>query len=144
MNEETKEIWRAIVKLAVEQARGITDDQKALEIKSLYKQWEAQIGKVLNVGEYVQHENKLYRVLQQHTAQENWKPGVGTESLFIVIDKEHSGTINDPIPWSTNMECFNGKYYTEENILYLCIRDSGIALHYNIKDLIGTYFQKVE
>ena len=58
MEENTKEIWRAIVKLAVEQARCITDDQKALEVKSLYKQWEAQIGKVLNIGEYIQHENK--------------------------------------------------------------------------------------
>ena len=144
MDDNTKELWKAIVRLAVDQARSITDDQKALTVKSLYKQWEKQIGNMLNVGEYIQYENKLYRVLQQHTAQEVWKPGVGTESLYVVIDKEHEGTQSDPIPWQTNMECFNGKYYTEDNVLYLCIRDSGIALHFSIKDLIGNYFTKVE
>lgn len=144
MDDNIKELWKAIVRLAVDQARNITDDQKALTVKSLYKEWNAQLGKTLNVGEYVQHEDKLYKVLQQHTAQETWEPGVGTESIYIVIDKEHSGNMDDPIPWTTNMECFNGKYYTEDNTLYLCIRDSGIALHFNIKDLIGSYFKKVE
>ena len=144
MDDNTKELWKSIVRLAVEQERNITDDKKALTVKSLYKQWEKQIGNTLNVGEYIQYEDKLYRVLQQHTAQEVWKPGVGTESLYVVIDKEHEGTQSAPIPWQTNMECFNGKYYTEDNVLYLCIRDSGIALHYSIKDLIGNYFTKVE
>ena len=143
MDDNTKELWKAIVRLAVDQARNITDDQKALTVKSLYKQWEKQIGNILNVGEYIQYEDKLYRVLQQHTVQEVWKPGVGTESLYVAIDKEHEGTQNDPIPWQTNMECFNGKYYTEDNVLYLCVRDSGMALHFSIKDLIGNYFQIV-
>ena len=49
-------------------ARTITDDQKALEVKVLYKQWSKQIGKQLEVGEYVQHEDKLYRVLQAHVS----------------------------------------------------------------------------
>ena len=137
------EKWRAIVSLAIKQARMITDDQEALEVKSLYKQWECQLGKELNIGEYIQCEDKVYRVLQSHTAQEAWKPGEGTESLYIVIDKEHEGTLEDPIPWNTNMECFNGKYYTEDGLLYLCIRDSGVALHYNITDLIGNYFKIV-
>ena len=144
MDDNIKELWKAIVRLAVDQARSITDDQKALTVKSLYKQWEKQIGNMLDVGEYIQYEDKLYRVLQRHIVQEVWKPDVGTESLYVVIDKEHEGTESDPIPWKTNMECFNGKYYTEDNVLYLCIRDSGIALHFSIKDLIGNYFTKVE
>lgn len=135
------EKWRAIVSLAIKQARMITDDQEALEVKSLYKQWECQLGKELTIGEYIQFEDKLYRVLQSHTAQKVWEPGKGTESLYVVIDKEHEGTLEDPIPWNTNMECFNGKYYTEDGVLYLCIRDSGIALHHKITDLIGNYFE---
>lgn len=138
------EKWRAIFSLAVKQARQIVNDQDALEVKCLYKQWEKQLDKQLNVGEYIQHENNLYRVIQQHVAQENWKPGVGTESLFVKIDKEHSGTLEDPIPWMTNMECFVGKYYTENEQLYLCIRDSGVALHHQITNLMGTYFEKVK
>lgn len=135
-----KEKWRAIVSLAVKQARMITDDQEALEVKTLYKQWKCQLGRELNIGEYVQCEDKLYRVLQAHTVQEVWKPGEGTESLYVVIDKEHSGTIDDPIPWNANMECFNGKYYTEDGLLYLCNRDSGVALHHKAADLVGSHF----
>lgn len=138
------EMWRAIVMLAVKQARAVSDDQEALELKALYKEWDQQLGRQLEVGEYVQYGDKLYRVLQAHTAQSNWTPGEGTESLFVVIDKEHAGTLEDPIPWSTNMECFTGKYYTENGHLYLCIRDSGIALHYDIASLVGNYFELVE
>lgn len=140
MNEINKEIYAALIKMAVKNARGITNDQEALSVKCLYKQWEKQLGRQLEVGEYVQHEDRLYRVLQAHTVQENWIPGVGTESLYVVIDKEHSGTIDDPIPWVNNMECFNGKYYIEDDVLYLCVRDSGIALQCKIVDVLNNYF----
>ena len=48
MNED---VFRAILHFAVQQARLITDDQEALEAKCLYKEWEAQIGRELSVGE---------------------------------------------------------------------------------------------
>ena len=141
MNEDNRNIYAAIIKMAVKTARAITDDQEALAVKCLYKQWEKQIGRQLEVGEYIQHNKQLYRVLQQHTAQESWVPGVGTESLYVIIDKEHSGAENDPIPWKANMECFNGKYYIEDEVLYLCVRDSGIALQCKIVDVLGNYFK---
>lgn len=141
MNEINKEIYAALIKMAVKNARGITNDQEALSVKCLYKQWEKQLGRQLEVGEYIQHNKQLYRVLQQHIAQANWIPGEGTESLYVIIDKEHSGAENDPIPWKANMECFNGKYYIEDGILYLCVRDSGIALQCKIVDVLGNYFK---
>ena len=141
---EFNDVWKAIVKLAVDRARAISDDQKALEVKVLYKEWSKQIGKQLEVGEYVQHEDKLFRVLQAHVAQETWAPGNGTESLFVVIDKEHSGTKEDPIPFTTNMELFSDKYYTEDSVLYLCIRDSGNPLYNKLSELVGLYVEVVE
>ena len=141
MNED---IFRAMLHFAVQQARLITDDQEALEVKCLYKEWEVQIGRELSVGEYVQYNGQLFRVLQTHIAQVEWIPGKNTESLYVVIDKEHKGTIVDPIPWKVNMEAFAGKYYIENEILYLCTRDSGIALQYTCVDLVGVYFEIVE
>lgn len=134
------ELWKSIVRLAVKQARQVTDDKEALAIKILYKQWVAQLGRTLEVGEYVQHNGELYRVLQQHIVQENWVPGIGTESLYMIIDREHEGTLEAPIPWRGNMECFVGKYYIEDEVLYECIRDSGIALHHKASELIDNYF----
>lgn len=140
MNEE---IFKALMKVAVQSARKVTDDQEALEIKCLYKQFTRQIGNVLKVGEYIQYGGKLYRVLQEHTCQAEWTPDISA-SLYVVIDKQHKGTIDDPIPAQTNMEYFNGKYYIENDILYLCIRDSGIALHSLPSTLVGNYFEIVE
>ena len=137
------ELYRMLVRLVVKEARTITDDQEALAVKVLYKEWEKQIGNPLEAGEYVQYNDKLYRVLQAHTAQANWIPGVGTESLFIVIDKEHAGTLEDPIQYTANMEVFANKYYIEDGVVYKCTRDSGIALHNKASDLIGIYFELV-
>ena len=141
---EFNEIWKAVLKLAVEQAKNIKDDQKALEVKVLYEQWENQIGKNLAVGEYIQYDGKLYRVLQAHVAQPNWIPGVGTESLFIVIEKKCEGTINDPIPFVQNMELFNGKYYIQNDVLYLCNRDSVIPMYHDLSALVGMYVEVVK
>ena len=113
------DILIALVKLAVKQARLITDDREALEVKCLYKEFDKQIGSTLNVGEYIQHEGKLYKVLQTHVAQSTWAPGHGTESLFVVIDKEHAGTLEDPIPYEGNMELVEGKYYIENDVVYV-------------------------
>ena len=138
------ELWAAILKMALKQARTITDDQEALSVQCLYKEWDKQIGKQLNVGEYIQHEGKLYRVLQAHTTQSTWVPGNGTESLFVVIDKEHAGTLEDPIPYDGNMELFNGKYYIQNEVVYLCIRDSGTPLYHDLSSLIGIYVEEVK
>ena len=144
MNEDNRNIYAAIIKMAVKTARAITDDQEALAVKCLYKQWEKQLGRQLEVGEYIQHNKQLYRVLQQHIAQANWIPGEGTESLYVIIDKEHSGTIDDKIPWVANMECIEGKYYIEDSISYLCIRSSGIALQCKASEVVGNYFVVVD
>lgn len=138
------DMWRAIINLAVKQAKQVTDDQEALELQILYKSWDQQIGKQLNAGEYVQHEGKLYRVLQAHTAQSTWAPGNGTESLFVIIDKEHTGTLDDPIPYDGNMELFNGKYYIQNEVVYLCTRDSGAPLYHDLLSLVGVYVEEVK
>jgi hypothetical protein len=138
------DMWRAIINLAVKQARQITNDQEALELQILYKSWDQQIGNQLNVGEYVLHEGKLYRVLQAHTAQRTWAPGNGTESLFVVIDKEHAGTLDDPIPYNGNMELFNDKYYIQNEVVYLCTRDSGAPIYHDLSSLVGVYVEEVK
>lgn len=137
-----RELFREIMKFAVEKAREITDKQKALEVKYLYKEFDKQIGKVLYVGEYIQYDDKLYEVIQEHTAQADWTPDI-SKSIFVVIDKEHQGTIDDPIPAQENMIYYNGKYYIENEILYLCVRDSEIALQFMPSVLVGNYFELV-
>lgn len=70
-------------------------------------------------------------------------PGVPTAALYEAIDEEHSGTIDDPIPFTQPMEIFNGKYYSQNGKVYLCTRDSGKPLAFNLADLVGLYVTEV-
>ena len=72
-----------------------------------------------------------------------WVPGTGTESLYKVVQEEHEGTKDDPIPWQLNMELYNGKYYTDKGVKYLCIRDSGMGLSFALADLVSGGFVQV-
>ena len=37
------------------------------------------------------------------------------------------------------MQLYQGKYYTEAKVLYLCTRDSGIPLNYSLAELVDQY-----
>lgn len=139
---DNNELLRQLIQFAVKYARQITDDTEALNIKFLYKEFNKQIGRDVSVGEYMQYEDNLYRVVQAHTVASEWTPDI-TPALFVVIDKEHAGTLDDPIPAAVNMEYFANKYYIEDGVIYKCTRDSGIALQYMPSALIGHYFEIV-
>ena len=47
MANNNNDIYRAIVKMCIKQARQITDDQEALAVKCLYKNWSKQLGREL-------------------------------------------------------------------------------------------------
>lgn len=49
----------------------------------------------------------------------------------------------DPIVWKHGDILYNGKYYIDKGVVYLCIRDSGIGLYYDLADLISGAYVKV-
>lgn len=113
------------------------EDKEALTCLEFYDNWSA------NSIDYpknykVKYNGKLYKVLIDHVSQSSWTPEAAA-SLFTVIDEEHAGTLEDPIPYSVNMEIFKDKYYIQNGVIYLCNRDSGIALHNELKDLVNLY-----
>ena len=58
---------------------------------------------------------------------------------------EPGDSADNPIEWSSGSKLYNGKYYKDKDVVYLCIRDSGIELYYDLKDLVsGGYVQVVE
>ena len=100
---DNNELLRQIIQSAIKYARQIADDAEALNVKFLYKEFNKQIGRTLDVGEYIQYNDKLYKVLQAHTVQENWAPDVAP-SLFAEVLTDPTGqTILDwKQPDSTN------------------------------------------
>lgn len=119
-------------------------DNESLKVKELYPEWVEKMGKQVNIREKYQYNGKLWKVLQAHTVQENWKPGEGTESLYTEVTESHAGTKDDPIPYNNNMELENGKYYSQDGVTYICTRDTGIPVYNPLKDLVGIYVEIVE
>lgn len=121
---------------------------KALEMQILFPIWgeeDAEFGKEVEVGFRLRvvkdDSDTLYEVIQKHTLSKEWEPGINTASLYKVVEIEHTGTQEDPIPYTPPMEIFNGKYYTQNDILYKCTRDSEIALSHDLSALVGIYVE---
>lgn len=118
------------------------DDATAYRMRAFYPEWAE--GQSYTVGHKLLYGGSLYKVIQAHTSQAGWKPGVGTESLFTRIDETHDGTKYDPIPYNGNMELFAGKYYTQSGQTYHCTRDTGTAVYHPLAELVGIYVEVVE
>ena len=131
---------------AVKRVRETLSDEIALKNIALFPDWE--VGKLLSVGDRVEHEGKLYKVILAHATQETWAPDT-TPTLFEPIDVANDGTLERPFIAASGMTYYKDKYYLDETDgkIYLCTRDdtgSGTVLHYMPHDLVGVYFSLVE
>lgn len=141
--EPTKSRMDIVAELVERQFNDRTDisNEEALDYMVIVYPWSKFIGQELAQGRIVSHDNKLWRVRQTHTVLDTYAPSLMLASLYEVIEKEHAGTYDDPIPYSPPMELFLGKYYTQEGVKYLCNRDSGTALSHNLADLVNLYVE---
>lgn len=138
------EIQQAAVLVAQMQAQSL-DDAQALTVKAIYPQWAEVIGQTVKQGFKFLYGDALCKVIQPDglTIQEQYIPGEGTESLYAVINETNAGTQEDPIPYAGNMALENGKYYSQDGVIYLCNRDTEIPVYQDLKDLVGLYVEKV-
>ena len=118
-------------------------DNDALKVKEWYPHWEDFIGQTIEAGFVTLYADNLWRTRQTHTAMEVYPPSMETAALYEVIVEGHEGTADDPIPFTPPMEIFMDKYYVQDGVVYRCTRDSGIALSYNLADLVGLYVERV-
>lgn len=133
-------------------------DEEALTVKNLHPSFEELVQKkyvAKDKGFRFRYEDDLYKTAQDNiTFQEQYPPGTGMESLYTRIDEIHAGTMEDPIPAVANMEYEYGKYYIENNVIYICKRGGvvnpeemygqKITLQYLPSQLVGQYFEIVE
>lgn len=115
------------------------DDNMALRMLDFYPEWAA--GTAYSVGYKVRRDGKLWRVVQAHTAQVGWEPE-NAASLWEQINETHSGTVDDPIPYSGNMALMAGLYYMQDWVIYKCTRDTGNPVYHALSELAGIYVEK--
>lgn len=84
---------------------------------------------------------KLYEVVQDHVVLANYFPSVNTLSLYRVVT-EQEGLIDDPIPYVQGMMATKGCYYSENDVVYLCIESyDGSTAH--MPSVLPRYFEVV-
>ena len=135
--------------LIKEQINSITvDDQTALRMRQYYPTFAELVGQTVKQGTKFRADGSenadLYKTIQTElTIQAHYPPGEGTESLYTRIDEIHDGTKYDPIPYEGNMTLYNGKYYIDGGVTYLCNRDTGNPVYNKLSELVGIYVEVV-
>ena len=77
----TRSEAEAIVAALVKLRESVTDEQ-ALSVPVLYPAWRSGVDYV--TGQRVLHVGVLYKVLQDHTSQDDWTPDA-TPALWVVV-----------------------------------------------------------
>ena len=130
------------IRAAMDKAGIFLTSEQAATVTYLFKPWTAtdENGNAIHykVADRRRYDEVVYECRQEHDALAHQTPDI-VPALWLRLDVEHAGTLEDPIPYATGMEIFNGKYYIENDVIYLCNRDSGTALYNNLIDLINIY-----
>ena len=137
----------------IEQASASLSDGEAAKSPELFPRWVDRIGETVKPGDRRSDTDEsgvlhVYRVNKGrgHTTQENWPPH-STPAMWTIINVDHAGTQDDPIPAARGMEYEYGLYYKdpEDTKLYKCERigeaaGGKIVLQYLPHELLGQYF----
>lgn len=131
----------------IEQAAVSLSDGEAASVPELITAWAYPVDYA--EGDRRSYGGKVHKCRQGHTSQADWTPDK-TPNLWTIINVDHAGTQDDPIPAARGMEYEYGKYYldSEDGKTYKCERTGEaaggkIVLQYLPHELLGQYFTEV-
>lgn len=122
---------------------------EALQVQSwypvLFETEGYEEGKPIFTGTRVQYYGKLWEVRQDHNIASHFAPSLATASLWKEVTEEGAdvGTLENPIAYEGNMELEEGRYYSQDGVVYLCTRSTGVPVYNALKDLVGIYVDVV-
>ena len=98
-------------------------DEQALSMPEFFPEWEPNTKYVY--GQVISRLGQLYRIKQSEiTSIESQPPEAeGMLAVYRPIVLNHTGTLEDPIPWVYGMDCYSGKYYSHNGKTYKCAGD---------------------
>lgn len=114
-------------------------DTDALEAVELFDEWKPDTD--YERGDRRRYEGVLYKARQAHTSQEIYPPNI-VPALWEVVAPEGKGDYPDnPIEYDQSMVLEQGKFYIENDVVYVCIRDSGVPLYTALANVVGNYVE---
>ena len=130
------------IRSRIDSAAQHVPDADSYSVEWMYPRW-TEDGQY-TTGKVWEYNGQLWRCRQDHQGQPGYAPSPSTAALWELIPlPSEEGTIDNPIAFSIGMAVENGKYYTENSVKYLCIRDSGAPLYNALADLVGNYVEVV-
>lgn len=148
--KRTKELMQQNIKEINSLKLSVAD---ALEVIEFFPEWLVDegflVGDTVTNGTKFKYQGKLYAVLQDHQILPYYKPSIDTASLYVEVTPDYNeqgeelGTLENPIPYGSNMVLEKGKYYSQDDVTYLCWRDSINPLYNALNDLVGHYVEEV-
>ena len=106
-----------------------------IKYKDYLPDWTDYINKSMPKDFKFQYNNQPYQTLQYiNVVLENQTPDI-VYSLYKIIDEEHEGTLEDPIPYQQQMAIEKGKYYSQYGVIYLAIQDMPTGMPYDLNQI---------
>lgn len=110
------------------QSANLPDDQ-AMEVADLYPEWVAMkayaVDEIVKYGVNADGETQLYKVIQAHTSQEDWKPDV-TASLYKAIGFTDDGVSIWTQPLGSHDAYAKGDVVSFEDQLWISTVDGNV------------------
>lgn len=114
------EVIEAVKKMLSTNAEELTDED-ALDVAALYPTWHSKIGQQVALGTRLWDDGKLWKVIQPHTVQEDWRPADAV-SLFVEVSIEEWPEIPEAIP--STAPWMKGQKGTWKGQHYICNMDN--------------------
>ena len=106
-----------------------------IKYKDYLPDWNDYINKSLPKDFKFRYNNQPYKTLQYiNIVLENQTPDI-VYSLYAIINEEHEGTLEDPIPYQQQMAIEKGKYYIQYDVVYIAIQDMPTGMPYDLNQI---------
>lgn len=117
--EEAKDFRSKVDTLLI----ALTDEQ-AVENTILFPTWSININ--YKVDDRIRYNNTLYRVLQDHTSQEDWNPSVAASLFARILNETEDGSISEWIQPESTEGYMIGDHVIYEGIEYESLIDNNV------------------
>lgn len=131
-----------LIRSRLEQAAQHIPEIEAYDVLWMYPIWTED--GTYTTGKTWEYGGKLYRCRQDHTGQAGYEPP-NTPALWELIPPPgEEGTRDNPYVYAPGMALTAGKYYTQNDLLYICTRSTGGPVYHDLSALVGLYVEVVE
>lgn len=106
-----------------------------IKYKDYLPVWTDYINKSMPKDFKFKYNNQPYQTIQYiNVVLSDQTPDI-VYSLYKVINEEHEGTLEDPIPYQQQMAIEKGKYYIQYDVVYIAIQNMPTGMPYDLNQI---------